>query len=252
MNFELKIQVPKNAPVMFNYDELKANLTVALADYQNRIYTEDTINEAKEDRAKLNKLRKALNDERIAREKEYMQPFETFKDQAKELCEMIDTASSGISEQLDAFEEKRTAEKRERIENLYADIISNYDFGFILPLDKIFKDRWLNKSTSEKTICEEITESCERIISELEVIRKMPQYAFEAEEAYKETLDLRSAFDIGGKMFDIQTKKRQAAAGEDSGERFEVAFKCEITIEQAKALKAFCQENGIKLIQIKE
>ena len=90
MNFELKVQAPQNAPVIWNYDELKVNLTTALADYQNRVYTEDTIAEAKEDSAKLNKLKKAISDERISRKKEYMKPFETFEDQAKELCELID------------------------------------------------------------------------------------------------------------------------------------------------------------------
>ena len=102
MNFELKIQAPKNKPVVWNYEQLRADLTTALKDYESRVYTEDTIAEAKEDRAKLNKLKKAINDERIAREKEYMQPFNEFKSQAKELCEMIDTASSGIGEQLEA------------------------------------------------------------------------------------------------------------------------------------------------------
>ena len=113
MNFELKVQAPKNKPVIWNYQELRADLETALADYQSRVYTEDMLTEAKEDRAKLNKLKKAINDERIAREKEYMQPFNEFKAQAKELCDLIDTASSGISEQLDSFEAKRVAEKME-------------------------------------------------------------------------------------------------------------------------------------------
>ena len=115
MTFELKVQAPKNAPVVWNYEELKKNLETALADYQNRIYTENTITEAKEDRAKLNKLKKAINDERISREKEYMQPFNEFKTQAKELCDLIDEASSGIGEQLNAFEKKRSRRFYEKI-----------------------------------------------------------------------------------------------------------------------------------------
>ena len=131
MNFELKIQAPKNKPVVWNYEQLRADLTTALADYESRVYTEDTIAEAKEDRAKLNKLKKAINDERIAREKEYMHPFNEFKSQAKELCDMIDTASSGIGEQLEAFEQKRIDEKASHIQTLFNDVASNYDLPFI-------------------------------------------------------------------------------------------------------------------------
>ena len=169
MNFEVKVQMPKIKPVIFNFDELKSDLTTALADFENRVYTEDTIAEAKEDRAKLNKLKKAINDQRIAREKESMQPFNEFKAQAKELCDMIDTASSGIGEQLEAFNQKRLAEKTSHIQSLFNDVASNYDIPFIT-LEKVMNDKWLNKPTSDKAIVEEITAVFEKAIKDLEVI----------------------------------------------------------------------------------
>ena len=246
MNFELKITMPKPKPIVCNFDELKTDLTTALADYQSRVYTEDTIAEAKEDRAKLNKLKKAINDERIAREKEYMQPFNEFKAQAKELCEMIDTASSGIGEQLEAFEQKRLDEKTSHIQTLFNDVASNYDLPFIT-LEKVMNDKWLNKSTSDKAIVEEITERFEKAIKDLEVIRKMPSYSFEAEESYKTCLDLNTALGEGEKISEIQHKKNTANA---DGKKFEVSFKCHITIAQAKALKEYCKQNGIVLEEI--
>lgn len=250
MNFELKIQAPKTEPVIWNYTELRDNLTTALADYQSRIYTEDTIAEAKEDRAKLNKLKKAISDERISRKKEYMKPFEEFENQAKELCEMIDSASSGIGEQLEAFEQKRLDEKTSHIQTLFDDVASNYDLPFIT-LDKVMNEKWLNKSTSDKAIIEEITERFEKAIKDLEVIAKMPSYSFEAEESYKTCLDLNKALEEGERMADIQAKKNQEVkATADTEEKFEAKFKCLLTIDQAKALKKFCVENGIKLEQI--
>ena len=246
MNFELKIQAPKTKPVVWNYEELKSDLTTALKDYESRVYTEDTIAEAKEDRAKLNKLKKAINDERIAREKEYMHPFNEFKSQAKELCDMIDTASSDIGEQLEAFEQKRLDEKTSHIQTLFNDIASNYDLPFIT-LEKVMNDKWLNKATSDKAIIEEITERFEKAIKDLEVIRKMPSYSFEAEESYKTCLDLNQALEEGDKISEIQHKKNTANA---DGEKFEVSFKCKITVSQAKALKEFCKQNGIVLEQI--
>lgn len=254
MNFELKIQAPKTKPVVWNYDELKSDLTTALKDYESRVYTEDTIAEAKEDRAKLNKLKKAINDERIAREKEYMQPFNEFKSQAKELCDMIETASSGIGEQLEAFEQKRLDEKTSHIQSLFDDVASNYDLPFIT-LEKVMNDKWLNKSTSDKAIVEEITERFEKAIKDLEVIRKMPSYSFEAEESYKTCLDLNKALEEGEKISNIEVEKKKKLlfnAENDSDEIFDVAFHCKVTKRQAYALSAFCKENGILLQKISQ
>lgn len=253
MNFELKVQAPKNKPVIWNYQELRADLETALADYQNRVYTEDMLTEAKEDRAKLNKLKKAINDERIAREKEYMQPFNEFKAQAKELCDLIDTASAGISEQLDSFEEKRVAEKMESIRTTFNEVSSLYPINFIR-LEMILNDKWLNKGTSDKAIAKEITEVFEKAIKDLDVIHKMPKCAFEAEEAYKVCLDLNKALEEGERMADVQEKKRQDLASEQyeavGEEPIEFSFKVRITVTQARLLKEYCNEHKIKIEQI--
>lgn len=250
MNFELKVQAPKNKPVVWNFDELKSNLETALVDYQNRVYTEDMIDEAKADRAKLNKLKKAINDERISREKEYMQPFLTFKEQAKELCDMIDTASSGIGEKLDAFEQKRIDEKDAHIEKLFSDIISNYDLPFIT-LEKIFNEKWYNKGISDKAIVAEITERCEKAVSDLVIIKRMPEYSYEAEQAYKESLNLPAALAEGERMAKIQSEKgKMTQAISETEESFETVFKCTLTKSQAIALHQFCKENGITLLKV--
>ena len=52
-------------PVKFNYEELKKELTEKVENYKNLVYTEENINMAKKDRANLNKLKKAINDEKI-------------------------------------------------------------------------------------------------------------------------------------------------------------------------------------------
>ena len=250
MNFELKVTAPKNKPVIWNYEELKADLTTALADYENRVYTEDTIDEAKADKAKLNKLKKAINDERIAREKEYMQPFNDFKSQAKELCDLLDTASSGIGEQIDEIENRRVVEKNQRIATIFSEVISLYPLEFIT-LDMIYNNKWTNKGVSDKAISKEITEICEKAVNDLAIIKRMPRYAYEAEQAYKESLDLNKALAEGERMAEIQAQKGQETqASAESEIAVEMSFKCKITKTQAKALSDFCKANGITLQRI--
>lgn len=87
---ELKVneyQLPEQ--ILFNYEELKAELTEKVQHYETLVYTDDQIKEAKADRATLNKLKKALSDERIRREREYMQPFNEFKSRINEILALL-------------------------------------------------------------------------------------------------------------------------------------------------------------------
>ena len=289
MNLELKVNAPKTQPVVFNYAELKEGLSTALAGYKDRVYDESMLAEAKADTANLNKLKKALNDERIFRKKEFEAPFKVFEDQVKELCGMIDEATSGIKAQLDTYEQKRIEEKREEIKTLFNDIASNYDMPFVT-LIKIYHEKWENKSVNNKAIIAEITEHFEKAKNDLEVIAQMPNFSFEAKQVYCDTLDLNKAIAEGKRMSDIAEAKKQAEieaqrraeearlraeeearrkADEEKAASFgltpkeaeptpepateptyEFSFKVRITMEKALALKDFCTENGIELQRI--
>lgn len=66
---ELKVnEVSIPEKIEFNYEQLKAELTEKVSLYETMVYTDDQIKQAKADKANLNKLKKALNDERIRRE----------------------------------------------------------------------------------------------------------------------------------------------------------------------------------------
>ena len=290
MNLELKVNAPKTQPVVFNYEELKTGLSTALDDYKGKAYDESMLAEAKADTANLNKLKKALNDERIFRKKEFEAPFKVFEDQVKELCEMIDEATSGIKAQLDTYEQKRIEEKRTAIRELFSEIASNYDIDFIT-LEKIYNPKWENKTATDKTIATEIDAVFEKAVNDLAIIGKLPSYAFEATEVYKSTLDLNKAIAEGERMAKIAEAKKQAeieaqkraeearlraeeearrmaenealmskatevnlapAAAEPTPAEptYEFSFKVKITMEKALALKDFCTANGIELQRI--
>lgn len=279
--FELKINEPQMPEsITWNYEELKSELTEVLSDYEHRVYTEETIADAKADKASLNRLKKTINDERIRREKEYMKPFDTFKSQVKEICSLIDGASNKISDQLDTFEAKRQQEKKDDIIKLFEEKKSGV--ADWITFNQVFNEKWLNKSTSMKAIEEELTAIIAQIVMDLGTIKSLPAYAFEAEEFYKRTLDLNASIAEGQRLVDIQKRKaeeeelqRQAAISKaqkqmESGVQpeatiaadyaidkepepvYTVKFQVSLTQAQATALSQFCKANNIKLIQIKE
>ena len=70
---ELKVEEIKElAPVRFNYEDIKKWVTEKTAEYKRVVYTPETISLAKQDRATLNKVAKAISDEKIRIKKEFL------------------------------------------------------------------------------------------------------------------------------------------------------------------------------------
>ena len=193
--------------IQFNYDELKQELTEKVSMYETMVYTDDQIKQAKADKASLNKLKKALNDERIRREKEYLQPFNEFKAKINEIISIIDKPVAVIDKQVKEYEEKCKEEKRQTIEEYWQTRKSSAPEWF--ELNKIFDDRWLNASTSMKSIKDNIDGWINRVNSELKTLEALPQFGFEAIEEYKRTLDINKAIAEGQRLADIQKRKEE-------------------------------------------
>lgn len=206
---ELKIkEVTLPEKIDFNYEELKQELIEKCKTYETIVYTDENIKEAKSDRANLNKLKKALNDERIRREKEYMVPFNTFKAQINEIIGIIDKPVALIDSQVKAFEEKQKQDKRAAIEELFVSI----GFQSFVKLDMIFNDKWLNASTSIKSIEDEMKQMMSKFGNDIFTLNSLPEFAFEAIEVYKSTLDINKAISEAQKMTQIAKAKAEREA----------------------------------------
>lgn len=201
---ELKMnefQLPE--AVSFNYEELKQELSEKVSHYETLVYTDDQIKVAKEDRANLNKLKKALNDERIRLEKEYMIPFNTFKAQINEIIGIIDKPVAVIDKQVKGYEEKCRQEKKQEIEALFASI----GFQNFVTLEMIWDEKWLNASVSIKKIEEQMRETMYKVGNDVLTLSRLPEFAFEATEVYKTTLDINKAVNEGKRLSEIAKAK---------------------------------------------
>ena len=98
MSTDLTTALPKE--IGFNFEELKAELAEKLDYYNNLVVTEDTIKEGKAEKAKLNKLREAVESKRKEIKKECMAPYTDFEAKVKELVAMIDAPVAAIDGQL--------------------------------------------------------------------------------------------------------------------------------------------------------
>ena len=199
------IQLPER--IGFNYEELKKELTEKVSMYETMIYTDDQIKEAKADKANLNKLKKALNDERIRREKEYMQPFNDFKAKVNEIISIIDKPVAVIDKQVKEYEEKQKQDKYREIHDFFITRELPDDMPGLF--EKIFSEKWLNASVSMKSIREEINARLEQIEMDIKILADLPEYGFEAMEVYKTTLDVRTALNEANRLAEMAKRKAE-------------------------------------------
>lgn len=142
--------VQEQKAITFNYEHFKNILSGKLEVYKNTIYTEDNISEAKADRAKLNKLSKALNDEKKRVKNELLKPYIDFETKVKELIGIVDEATITVDNQIKSFEEKDKQEKLEEIIKYFDE--KNVDYKGLIDFDKIFQNEWLNKTYTLKKV----------------------------------------------------------------------------------------------------
>ncbi len=207
-----EVAIPEK--ISFNYEELKAELTEKVAFYETLVYTDDQVKDAKADRATLNKLKKTLNDERIRREKEYMQPFNEFKAQVNEIIGIIDKPIAVIDKQVKEFEDQKKVNKQNAIEELFATI----GFQNFVTLEKIWDPKWLNSSVSMKSIEEQMRSRMYQIGDDVLTLHNLPEFGFEATEVYKQTLDINKAIKEAQRMAEIAKAKAEAEAKKKAAE----------------------------------
>ena len=265
---EVRIQPYKQPEkLVFNYEELKTAVQAKMELYETAIYSDDEIKTAKADKAALNKLRKALNDERIRQEREYMQPFAAFKAQINEIIAIIDKPIAAIDMQVKEFEERQKEAKFAQIEAYWNSCELPVPVKFL----QIMDSKWLNASVSMKSIQEAIDAKVEQIGNDLSVIRQLPAYAFEAEQTYLTSFDLARAITEAHRLQEMAERKaaheaEQAKRLQVSGEMKEIpvapkaepddlptepkrewiAFQALLTPEEAKALGNYMKSNGIQ------
>ena len=215
--------------ILFNYEDLKQQLTEECHAYTKLVVTEDAIAPAKRDLADLRRLDKALNDERLRIQREYMKPFDSFKDRVDELRGIIKNAETNIDRQLKAFDEAQASKKQEEIQELFKSI----GFQPFVRLDQIWNPKWMNKSYQMKQIEQDMKEVLYKVGEDVVTISRLKDFSFEARQDYEKTLDINHAIAEGQRLAQIQMAKERAIAEQKAREEAQKAAR-EQAEEQSK------------------
>lgn len=275
MTTDLETALP--AEIGFNFEELKQELTERLHHYNTLVVTEDAIKAAKEDLAKLRKLKEAIETRRKEVKRQCMAPYNAFEAQVKELTALIDAPVAAINGQVKAFDEQEKAKKRSEIETTYNELVPE-TFKEIIPLDRILDPRWLNKGTTMKSIQEAIAEKMQRVNVDMTLLDMVdPKHLPAVRAKYIETLDITAALAHRDKLEAAEAAFQQREAQRTTYHQpvekaapmaaqepvmepatqprkeekmYALRLEFQLTMKQADALKAFLINNHINYTKI--
>ena len=178
---------------------------IELYDISN--YSTDDIAKCKQDKALLNKAAKALNDKRISLEKEWNTPFEEFKSTVKDTVDLIKSAATKIDSIIKQDEERSKNEKLAEIRKIAERAGLN---KLEIKLEKVMNPKWLNKSTSIKSIEKEMAEKVKTINESIETLGSYSDVATAVIARYKENLDLNEAIKFACELQKLNNEKKAA------------------------------------------
>ena len=168
---EFSVQIKQPVIITGNFEEMQLELSNMMQAYAGLEVTEANLPERKKDIATLRKIKAAIEDKRKSAKKDYEKPFKQFEAECKKLTGIIDKEIDRINADMDVYEQKRKAEKREAIKRLYDENIGEY--AEYLPIEKIRRPQWDNKTYSERDIICDIQEDVLAVRSDFQTINTM-------------------------------------------------------------------------------
>ena len=268
-----------------NLEALKAELTPKLEYYNTLVVTADSIKEAKADRAALNKLKTAIDDQRKEIKRQYLEPYNVLEAQCKEVLALIDAPIAAIDKQIKTFD---NIEEQEKFNNIQAAFTALAAPDWVT-LDDVLNPKWKNKTLKTESIISELTTKVKELVDGLEKIAEMYKaepYLLSITEFFKEHKDFSKTAVYAAQMNTAykreQAEKEKAAALQNTLQNapqaaptvsnesilpeeqtqqetqpqqpqpiYKGKFEVEATKEQLQALGNFMKANNIKFKTIK-
>ena len=269
-----------------NLAALKTELTPKLDYYNKLVVTADSIKAAKADKAALNKLKTAIEDQRKAIKKQYLEPYTILETQCKEVVALIDAPISAIDKQIKVFEEKDDNDKYTQLTAAFNDL----EPPEWIKIEDVLNPKWKNKTLKTDALITELTAAVKELVDGIAKISEMYKdepyllsiteffkqhkdfsktavYAAQMNTAYKKEQAAKAAAEaaaqntlqnapqgaaaVSNDSILLQQQTQQETRSEQPQKIFKGKFEVEATKKQLEALGNFMKANGIKFKTIK-
>lgn len=178
-----------------NAKEYSAALKNEIANYTIERYIDDP-DAAKNDKAYLNKLLDEVAEKRKIATNTWNKPLDEFISVMKELETEIKTASNNLKTIVDKADKQVKDEKKAKIVEFW----NTLNFS-IVPIERVFNPKWLNKGEKMASIMEECKAITEKITTEMNTLKSMQDEDSEVLQSfYLDTLDLNATLQKGNQL----------------------------------------------------
>ena len=211
---EFSVQIKQPVIISGNFEEMQQELQNMMQAYAGLEVTEANLPERKKDIATLRKIKAAIEDKRKSAKKDYEKPFKAFEAECKKLTGIIDKEIDRINADMDVYEQKRKADKRILIAQIYSQNIGEY--ADYLPLESVYRSQWENKTYSESNIICDIQEAVLTVKTDLRTIDTMCDPWQEECKAVYKVSGLTGALQ---RYKDLESARKTAEASVKAGEQ---------------------------------
>lgn len=207
-DLELVVSEKTLGSLTTNAKQIRDIVMANLPKYDISNYTDDNIDQAKRDKAALNKAAKALNAKRLEIEKEFMKPFGEFKEVITETVKLIGDCSAKIDVVVKQNEQQYKDKKRATIKTYFNGMNVN-----LVDFNKVFKPEWLNKSASIKSICNDIDIIFALVEKDIETLRTFGEDFDVLRTYYMDTLNINNTIQYANRL---KEQRERAKAAEEA------------------------------------
>lgn len=153
-----------------NKDVLDQAVDDFISKYENIVVTEETLKDAKNSKAQVNALKKALDDKRKEQKRIYNKPLSAFENEIKAYIEKLNNVYQSINDGVKFFEDKQRDERKQNVQAMITEVA---EANAVDPETVEIQNQWLLKSATKSKIMEEIVEAVQkqkRINKDVEMI----------------------------------------------------------------------------------
>lgn len=261
---EIKAELKGITQIEDNINDVK-EYALKLSDYYNiKEFDEDTLKDAKSERAEVNKFKDKVADFRKEITKKFNEPLEKFTTTAKETEKILKETYDTINSQIKAYEDKQKEEKEEEVKSYFTELCEAENIDFVN-----YEQANINVtlSASMKSLKEQAKRFIDKVIDDINLINST-QFVDEIMIDYKKDLNVsRAITEVNNRHAELEKVKQQKEEQVEqklndeemlnridnlsapkventTQEIFEMTFKVRGTKEQLKAVKEFLINGG--------
>lgn len=226
---ELKITTPM-APgilpeVQWNNEELIKDVAGKAEEYKNTAYTAEQLPEMRKDRAKLNALVTAFEDQRKQVKKFYNTPYDKFEKEVKEVLAPVREAITLIDKGIAEVEKKYREDRKAKMQELYEKYVG--DLKKLVPFARTVKEEYYKKAFTDKKLEQAYSDFFGRIWEDMKALDGLPErFRDKALLKYVESFSLSEALREGKRLEELEKAMEERRKKQEAERTAREAERC--------------------------